>query len=76
MADIANYNTINPTKFSAAQYNGRIDADITNKDRLGFAIYWVPLTRDNFNGNRAYDIFHHDQTNNAFSAIWNRTFSV
>jgi hypothetical protein len=75
VADIANYNTINPTKFSAAQYNGRIDADITNKDRLGFAIYWVPVTRDNFNGNRAYDIFHHDQTNNAFSAIWNRTFS-
>jgi hypothetical protein len=75
VADLANYNTINSTKFSAGQYNGRIDADITNKDRLGFAIYWVPFTRDNFNGNRAYDIFHHEQTNNAFSAIWNRTFS-
>lgn len=76
VADLANYNTINPTKFHAGQYNGRIDADITNKDRIGFAIYWVPFTKDNFNGNRAYDIFHHEQTNNAFSAIWNHTFSA
>src|SRR5712672_3226468 len=76
VADIANYNTINPTKFSAAQYNGRLDANVTEKDRIGFAIYWVPVSKDNFNGNRAYDIFHHQQTNNALSAIWNRTFST
>jgi Carboxypeptidase regulatory-like domain len=75
VADIANYNTINPTKFSAAQYNGRLDANVTEKDRIGFTVYWVPLSRDNFNGNRAYDIFHHSQTNNALSAIWNRTIS-
>ena len=73
--DIANYNTINPTKFTAVQYNGRLDANVTHKDRIGFAIYWVPVSRDNFNGNRAYDIFHHSQTNNAFSAIWDRTIS-
>ncbi len=75
VADIANYNTTNPTKFTANQYNGRLDADVTIKDRIGFAIYWVPLTKDNFNGNRAYDIFHHSQINDAFSAIWNHTFS-
>ena len=75
VADIANYNTINPTTFNAAQYNGRIDADVTVNDRIGFAIYWVPLTKDNFNGNRGYDIFHHSQINNAFSGIWNHTFS-
>jgi hypothetical protein len=75
VADIANYNTITPTKFTAAQYNGRLDASVTEKDRLGFAIYWVPLSRDNYNGNRAYDIFHHSQINDALSAIWNHTFS-
>jgi len=75
VADIANYNTINPTTFNAAQYNGRIDADVTVNDRIGFAIYWVPLTKTNFNGNRGYDIFHHSQINNAFSGIWNHTFS-
>jgi carboxypeptidase family protein/TonB-dependent receptor-like protein len=76
VADIANYNTINPTKFTAAQYNGRLDANVTGKDRISFAVYWVPLTKDDFNGpNRAYDIFHHAQTNNALSAIWDHTFS-
>jgi hypothetical protein len=75
VADIANYNTINPTKFTAVQYNGRLDANVTEKDRIGFAIYWVPLSKDNYNGNRAYDIFHHSQINDAFSAIWDHTFS-
>src|SRR6266704_2591647 len=75
VADIANYNTTNPTKFTANQYNGRLDADVTIKDRIGFAIYWVPVSKDNFNGNRAYDIFHHSQINEALSAIWNHTLS-
>jgi hypothetical protein len=75
VADLANYITSNPTTFTAVQYNGRLDADVTSKDRIGFAIYWVPLSKENFNGNRTYDIFHHNQINNAFSVIWNRTFS-
>ncbi len=29
VADLANYNTINPTKFTATQYNGRLDANVT-----------------------------------------------
>jgi hypothetical protein len=73
--DIADYITSNPTTFHAAQYNGRLDADVSSKDRIGFAIYYVPLNRTDFNGNRAYDIFHHDQINEALSGIWNRTFS-
>jgi Carboxypeptidase regulatory-like domain len=75
VADIANYNTINPTKFNASQYNGRIDADLTQADHIGFAIYWVPLSTTDYNGNRGYDIFHHTQINNAFSGIWDHTFS-
>jgi hypothetical protein len=75
VADLANYNTINPTKFNATQYNGRLDANVTGNDHITFALYYVPLSKDNFNGNRAYDIFHHSQTNDAFSAIWNHIFS-
>jgi hypothetical protein len=75
VADIANYDTINPTTFNAAQYNGRLDADATNRDRITFAIYWVPLSKTNYNGNRAYDIFHLNQINDAVSGIWNHTFS-
>lgn len=74
-ADVANYITSNPTTFNAKQYNGRLDADVTAKDRIGFAVYWVPLSKTNYNGNRTYDIFHHSQTNNAFSVIWNHTIS-
>jgi hypothetical protein len=76
VADIANYNTINPTKFTATQYNGRLDANVTGKDRISFAIYYVPLSKDNFNGSRGYDIFHHSQINEAISGIWDRTFST
>ena len=75
VADLANYNTINPTKFTAVQYNGRLDADVTSKDRIGFAIYWVPQSTTDYNGQRGYDIFHHYQINDAFSAIWNHVFS-
>ena len=75
IADLANYITSNPTTHTAVQYNGRLDADVTSKDRIGFAIYWVPQSTDDYNGNRAYDIFHHNQINDAFSVIWNHTFS-
>ena len=75
MADLANYVTSDPTTNTAAQYNGRLDADVTGKDRLGFAIYWVPQSTNFDNGDRAYDIFHHNQVNDAFSVIWNHTFS-
>jgi Carboxypeptidase regulatory-like domain len=75
IADIALYNTVNPTKFNAAQYNGRLDADFTSKDRIAFAIYWVPQSITDYNGNRAYDLFHRSQINDAFSAIWDHTFS-
>jgi hypothetical protein len=75
VATIANYNTVNPTNFTAEQYNGRLDANVTAKDRIGFAIYYVPLSNTNLNGNRGYDIFHHSQINEAFSGIWDHTFS-
>jgi hypothetical protein len=76
VADIAFYNTVNPTKTIQSQYNGRVDADATKHDHLAAAIYWVPQGTSFYNGpNRAYDIFHHHQVNDAFSLIWNHTFS-
>ena len=76
VADLAQYNTVNPTTHNAGQYNGRLDADVTSRDRIGFAIYWVPQSTDDYNGSRQYDIFHHSQVNDAFSLIWNHTFSA
>jgi hypothetical protein len=75
-ADLANYITANPTTFTATQYNGRVDGNLTQKDHLAFAMYWVPLSRTDYNGGeRGYDFFHHTQINDAFSVIWNRTIS-
>ncbi|MHB8500051.1 MAG: TonB-dependent receptor [Candidatus Acidiferrales bacterium] len=76
VADIANFITSSTTTSSKAQYNGRLDADVTNRDRIGFAIYYVPQSASFLNGGaRAYNFFHHSQINEAFSAIWNHTFS-
>jgi len=76
VADIANYNTSSTSQSSQSQYNGRLDANITAKDRIGFAIYYVPLSSSFLNGPaREYNFFHHSQINEAFSAIWDHTFS-
>ena len=76
VADIADFTTSNPTRTSDAQYNGRLDADATKKDHLAFAIYWVPTATTDYVGSiRPYNLYHHTQVNDAFSAIWNHTFS-
>src|SRR6201987_3945783 len=76
IADIANYATTSNTNFSKAQYNGRLDANLTNSDRVAFAIYYVPQSTASLNGPaRDYNLFHHSQINEAFSVIWNRTIS-
>jgi hypothetical protein len=76
VADIANYITSSTTTSTKDQYNGRIDADVTTKDRIGFAIYYVPQSTTFLNGpSRDYNLFHHSQINEAFSGIWNHTFS-
>ncbi|RRA48712.1 carboxypeptidase regulatory-like domain-containing protein [Acidipila sp. EB88] len=75
-ADVALYNTVNPSSTVASQFNGRLDADVTKKDHVAFAIYWVPLTTTNYDGTvRAYNLYHHEQTNDAYSLIWNHVFS-
>ena len=76
VGDLAFFNTVNPNNTSQAQYNGRLDADVTQKDHATFAIYWVPVTNTYYNGpTRSANFWHHSQINDAFSAIWNHTFS-
>ena len=76
VADIADYQTSTPRTQTNVQYNGRLDGNATSKDHLAFAIYWVPSSNTSINGPAyQYNLFHHNQTNDAFSVIWNRTFS-
>jgi hypothetical protein len=75
-ADIANFITSSSSNYSKNQYNGRVDADVSAIDRIGFAIYWVPQSTNFLNGPaREYNYFHHTQINEAYSGIWNHTFS-
>ena len=74
--DLALFNTLNPTTVSAVQWNGRVDADVTEKDRLTGTLYWVPYDNTSYNGpDRTANLWHHHQINNAFALIWNHTFS-
>jgi hypothetical protein len=74
--DIGYYNTVNPNNTSQSQFNGRMDGNITSKDHASFAIYWVPVTNTFYNGpTRSANFWHHSQVNDAFSVIWNHTFS-
>ncbi len=76
VADIADYATSSPFSSYYTQYNGRMDANVTPRDHLTFAIYWVPSGTTDYNGgSRAYDLFHHNVISDAFSAIYNHTFS-
>ena len=74
--DIALYSLANPTTSTASQYNGRLDANVSSKDHVAFAIYWVPQSSTDYNGPvRAQNLWHHSQINDAYSGIWNHTFS-
>jgi hypothetical protein len=73
--DIAQYSIKDPTSNDFKQYSGRLDADVTSKDHASFAIYWVPASTTTLNGGLGYQLFNHSQVNDAFSVIWNHTFS-
>ncbi len=74
--DLAYYNLVNPTTTSQMQFNGRLDANVTQKDLLSFTIYWVPVSTTNYQGTvRPMNLWHHDQINDAFALIWTHTFS-
>ena len=76
VADIAEYTTVNPSTVTESQYNGRLDANMTSRDSATFAIYWVPVDTTSYTGPvRQYNLWHHSAVNDAFTVIWNHTFS-
>jgi carboxypeptidase family protein/TonB-dependent receptor-like protein len=76
VADIANYTTSATSTSNSVQYNGRLDAVLSDKDRINFSLYYVPQSSTFLNGAaRQYNFFHHSQINEAFSGVWDHTFS-
>ncbi len=75
-ADIANFIAQSTSNYSETQYYGRVDANVTNNDHLAATLYYVPLSHNFLYGPpRAYNLFHHNQINEAFTLIWNHIFS-
>ena len=75
-ADLEEVATVNPSTFTGTQYNGRMDADVTKKDRLSFIIYWAPNETTSYNGPARPSNFEYaGDINNAFTTLWERTFS-
>lgn len=74
IADVALYQVKSPYTSYYRQYNGRIDANVTSKDHLAYAIYYVPQGHTD-SGARSYQKFNQVQINEAMSALWNHTFS-
>jgi hypothetical protein len=76
VADIAFYRTAVPVTSYYHQFVGRLDGQVKQNDHLAFSIYWVPQGNTTYAGSpRAYNLFHHEQINQATSVIWNHTFS-
>ena len=76
VADLQLAATANPNQFTGSQYYGRMDGDITQKDRLSFIIYWVPDKTVSYLGPvRAANLLYNDSINDAFTVLYDRTFS-
>ena len=73
---IAFLNTVNPSNVVEDQYNGRLDVQAGANDLVTFTIYWVPTSTTSYNGPvRAANLWHHQAINDAFTGIWDHTFS-
>ena len=74
--DIMNVNTLNPTRSTAQQFNGRLDYQMTNSDLLAFSTYQVPVDTTNFNGPvRSANLWNNSRLNQSGTFLWNHTFS-
>jgi hypothetical protein len=74
--DIFNVNTVNPTKQTSTQYNGRADFQATSKDLVAFSVYWVPSDNTSYNGPaRPINLYHSQPLNYSGALLWTRTFS-
>jgi Carboxypeptidase regulatory-like domain len=75
-ADLQFVNATSPSNTIEAQYNGRIDFNVTSKDLLAFSLYRVPTSNDSYNGAFVpMNLFHHTVINEAETLLWDHTFS-
>ena len=75
-ADMFYVSTVGPNNNINAQYNGRLDYQVTDKDLVAYDIYYVPVNNTSYNGpQRASNIFYHNALNYSTGLLYNHTFS-
>jgi Carboxypeptidase regulatory-like domain len=75
-ADLMYIETTGPNNNINAQYNGRLDYQMTQKDLIAYDIYYVPVNNTTYNGpQRASNLFFHNALNYSTGLLYNHTFS-
>lgn len=78
-ADIAFFqNTLEPSKSTHRQFNGRVDFNATSKDLVAFSFYYVPNSSsgNNGNGDRKMNLFNSNYKNRAATLLWDHNFGT
>ncbi len=74
--DIFYVQTSNPTINNPQQYNGRVDYQATDRDRITFSAYYVPNNLTFYNGPaRAANLWNSNRTNESAALVWDHTIS-
>lgn len=74
--DLFFVNTVNPTRNTAQQFNGRLDWQINPRDLVAYTIYWVPTSQTFFNGpNRTSNLWNSNRLAYSHAALWNHIFT-
>ncbi|MDE1176440.1 MAG: TonB-dependent receptor [Edaphobacter sp.] len=76
VADLFRVNTLNPTRNTNQQFNGRLDWQLNPRDLIAYTIYWVPTSQTSFNGpNRTSNLWNVNRLAYSHAALWNHIFS-
>jgi hypothetical protein len=74
--DIFYVQTSSPTINNPQQYNGRVDFQLTSRDRITFSTYYVPNDQTSYNGAaRSANLWHSNRLNESAALIWDHTIS-
>ena len=74
--DVQELQTVSPQTATNVQYNGRVDYQATDKDRIAFSAYFTPVSSTYYNGpQRSANNWNHSQLAESWTGLYTRTIS-
>lgn len=74
--DVEELQTQSPTHSTSVQYNGRVDYQATDKDRIAFSSYFTPINSQFYNGpQRSANEWNHSSLAQSWTGIYTRTIT-